>query len=74
MHAASRAADATEDSGVVQALPGLDARLRDHLHRHGSLVDPGLLEGRAGTRLVQLAQATNTTPIARWDACLLLEG
>ncbi|OXM59724.1 lanthionine synthetase C family protein [Amycolatopsis vastitatis] len=75
VHTARRvAADATEDSGLLQALPGLDARLRDYLHRYGPPADSGLLEGRAGTRLVQLAQTTNTAPITRWDACLLLEG
>jgi hypothetical protein len=68
------AADATEDSGLARALPDLDARLRDHLHRYGPPADPGLLEGHAGTQLVQLAQATNATPITRWDACLLVEG
>ncbi|WP_410580154.1 lanthionine synthetase C family protein [Amycolatopsis sp. lyj-108] len=68
------AADATEDSDLPQALPGLDARLRDHLHRCGQPADPGLLEGHAGIQLVQLAQATNTAPVTRWDACLLLEG
>ncbi|HWD81861.1 MAG TPA: lanthionine synthetase C family protein [Kribbella sp.] len=68
------AADAIEDSGLTQALPSLDARLRDHLHQHGPPTNPGLLEGHAGTQLVQLAQTTNTASVTRWDACLLLEG
>lgn len=75
VHTARRAAaDANEDSGLAQALPSLDARLRDHLHQYGPPANPGLLEGHAGIQLVQLAQATNAAAITRWDACLLLEG
>jgi hypothetical protein len=75
VHTARRAAaDATEDSSLAQTLPGLDAHLHDHLHRHGLPAGPGLLEGRAGIELVQLAQAANTAPVTRWDACLLLGG
>jgi hypothetical protein len=68
------AADAAQDSDLAQSLPALNMRLRDHLSRHGPSVDPGLLEGQAGTQLVQLTLATTTVPVTRWDACLLLEG
>lgn len=72
IHATRRvAADASPGGGLAQLLPGLEARLIDHLHQHGPPVGNGLLEGRTGIRLVQLA--TNVAPITRWDACLLLE-
>ncbi|MFL6127110.1 lanthionine synthetase LanC family protein, partial [Actinophytocola sp.] len=75
LHATWRtAADASAGSDLADRLPALCARLGEHLRRLGPPADSGLLEGSAGVALVQHATATNTAPVTRWDACLLLEG
>ncbi|MGW6454736.1 lanthionine synthetase C family protein [Streptomyces sp. NPDC055078] len=67
---------AVEDrTGELHALvPGLRARLRRHLDRHGEPGGPGLLEGAAGIHLTLHTTAAPDPPPSGWDACLLLHG
>lgn len=51
-------------------------RLLDQLDeccRHTPAAAHGLLVGDTGVRLARRAAATNTQPVTRWDACLLLD-
>lgn len=74
VHAAWRAAlDAGDASALAAALPNLRDRLDQHLNRYGSPEGDGLLEGKAGVRLVQRTATANVS-VATWDACLLLAG
>jgi hypothetical protein len=74
LHATWRTAAEAEDDELAARLPILRARLSQYLNEHGQPTAPGLLEGEAGVRLVQQAIDNDTTPVTRWDACLLLDG
>jgi hypothetical protein len=64
------AADANELLATADATA---TRMRQHLHEHGEPPDEGLLEGTAGTTLVDTARDTATsTGHPRWDTCLLI--
>lgn len=59
------------DEHVRAAVPRLLDRLADCL-RFQPPRGRGLLDGETGARLAQRAAITNTPPVTRWDACLLL--
>ncbi|MFE7751382.1 lanthionine synthetase C family protein [Streptomyces sp. NPDC057428] len=71
------AADAGPGSTLGELLPGLHARMRDHLEQSGlhrsAPRAAGLMEGAAGIHLTPL-DTVGAAPISRWDACLLLCG
>lgn len=67
------AADASDDA-LTAELPRLLTCMNEHLTRHGPPAGKGLLEGRAGIRLVQHRLAHGGSSPCRWDACLLLDG
>lgn len=73
-HTTWRTAAAGPGSALTTCLPHLRARLDQHLDRHGTPVDDGLLEGRAGIRLVQHTTSIGEPSTVRWDACLLVGG
>jgi hypothetical protein len=75
VHATWRTAvDAGGDSELGNHVPRLRRLMDQYLHDHGPPPGDGLLEGTAGVRLAQLTATTNSPPITRWDACLLLGG
>jgi hypothetical protein len=67
------ASDAVGDE-LGARLPFLHARLDEHVRRHGLSADNGLMEGAAVIHLAFLIAASATTPVLRWDTCLLLAG
>ena len=73
LHTARRMAE--HDEQVRAHVPQLAAQLTQHhaRHRQRTLGRHGLLTGDAGVQLVQHAATTNTAPVTRWDACLLLD-
>ncbi|MEU4803079.1 lanthionine synthetase C family protein [Actinosynnema sp. NPDC023587] len=71
LHTAWRVGE--HDEQVRALVPRLAERLTEHLLHHPP-TPHGLLNGEAGVRLAQRAATTDTTPITRWDACLLLDG
>jgi len=74
MHTTRRISADSGSDALTVLLPGLRARLDQHLHQQGLPTRPGLLEGRAGVQLVQCTGATDMPLENRWDACLLLNG
>lgn len=73
LQATWRVARAAQDqAGLDRAVTALRTAMDDHLARLGLPAEPGLLDGRAGIRLVQDTTARTTSPAVAWDACLLL--
>jgi lantibiotic biosynthesis protein len=81
LHIARRVADDAATPRPAATLAGLlDAVVPEGLDPQDlamTLLDPvagdiGLLEGAAGVALALHAAATDTTPISRWDSCLLI--
>ncbi|WP_232376181.1 lanthionine synthetase C family protein [Amycolatopsis aidingensis] len=69
LHTAWRASHHSDR--IATALPRLLHGLTDRLARRPP-AGQGLLTGTAGALLAQHAARTNTPPVTRWDACLLL--
>lgn len=67
-----RSAQDAEDTGLVEHLPELAARLGYHASQKPAS-DPGFLEGAAGTTLALYTAARDSAPISGWDACLLID-
>ncbi|MFF7758988.1 hypothetical protein [Streptomyces griseorubiginosus] len=70
----SRAAADALDDELESHLPGLNARLNEHLDRRGLQDDAGLMDGTAGIHLVRITDPVNTAITTSWDRCLLLTG
>ena len=77
VHTAHRAAE-DANTGVAELATAAGAaadRMREHVREHGAPTDCGLLEGAAGTGLVEEARydaAAASTAGSGWDTCLLV--
>ncbi|MEU9429508.1 lanthionine synthetase C family protein [Streptomyces sp. NPDC048342] len=69
---AFRAAHDATNPALRRALPDLAAALTRHAHP-GPGLDPGLLQGAAGTALALTTAAHDAAPTSGWDACLLID-
>ena len=73
LQATWRVARAAQDhAGLDRAVTALRAAMDDQLATLGLPAEAGLLDGRAGIRLVQDTTARTASPAVDWDACLLL--
>ncbi|MDX2820612.1 lanthionine synthetase C family protein [Streptomyces ipomoeae] len=69
---AFRAAHDATTPALHAVLPELAAALTRHA-RPGPGLDPGLLQGTAGTALALTTAAHDAAPTSGWDACLLID-